>query len=134
MAAVRDALEYPVMKMMAAAVAAFYNGVRGGVGRPWQCFPPLPGVPASPSRRCRWRSTADAPSSSDRPPHGGRIRRHRRDGNDRDDVNVGVNGREVGRRGTDQHRHCRRENDETRPTTTMTAHRPMSVCIKNSIF
>jgi len=65
--------------------------------------------------------TADAPSSSDRPPHGGHIQRHHRDGNDRNDVNVGINGREVGRCGAYQHRHChRRGNDEMTPTTMTT--------------
>jgi hypothetical protein len=115
----------------------------GGGGRPWRCPPSPPAVPAHrrvaslslpallvafglpllASSRSNTAKTADAQSSSDCPPHGGCIQRHCRDSNDRDDVDVGVNCREVGRRGADQHHHHRQGNDETMPTMLTMAHR-----------
>ena len=76
------------------------------------------GLPLLASSRTNTAMTADAPSSSNSPPRGGHIQRHCRDSNNCDDVDVGVNGREVGRRGADQHCHCHhRGNDEMTPTT-----------------
>jgi len=47
------------------------------------------GLPLLAFSRSNTATTADAPSSSDRPPRGGHIRRHRRDGNGRDDFDNG---------------------------------------------
>ena len=53
------------------------------------------GLPLLASSQSNTATTADAQSSSDCPPHGGRIQRHCRDSNDRNDVDVGVNCRTI---------------------------------------
>jgi hypothetical protein len=78
------------------------------------------GLPLLTSSRSNTVMTVDAPSFSNRLPRGGHIQHHCRDGSNRDDVGININGREVGRRGADQYCHCHHQgNDEMTPTTMM---------------
>ena len=78
------------------------------------------GLPLLTSSRSNTVMTVDAPSFSNRLPRGGHIQHHCRDGSNRDDVGIDINGREVGRRGADQYCHCHHQgNDEMTPTTMM---------------